>query len=177
MVLERLLALAVFVSPPFLHGADVCEIDAITLAAISANERHMKREPGYPYLISFNNRNDALAVKTAINQGWLDERTLDCKDVALCAEITEALTASGVTNLDLGPYQINYRFYDYPAVEYFDAEIAKERVCRILLEHAERHGWSWQTFARYHSSTPKLNERYRNKLMANVQAITKKEKY
>jgi hypothetical protein len=160
-MLARSLAVAMFASV-FAFGN--CVIEEPLLEAINAIEGHPSKEPRYPYIISFNRKQDSRLAKDAGLQGWLDNRTIDCGDQQTCAELTGILVDAGIRNLDLGAYQINYIYHKYSFDEYFDNTKAEVRVCEILFDLYKKRGWSWEVLGRYHSSVPKRNEFYRTKL-------------
>lgn len=142
-----------------------CDLNYSIIELIANAERSVKREIGYPYLISFNEK---------INYGnyihnkkykRIDSRTLDCLELQNCVNILEQLVEQKITNIDLGAFQHNYIFHKYPLYDYFILENSYNRTCTILKNLIKRHGYSWQTIARYHSSTPKYNEKYKNILV------------
>lgn len=70
----------------------------------------------------------------------------------------------GIENIDLGPYQINYRYHPAPVTVYFDERLARAFATLILKELTDKYGYSWQTLGRYHSATTRLNRSYYLKL-------------
>ncbi len=79
---------------------------------------------------------------------------------------------AGITNLDLGPYQINYKYHPNPMLhEYFEDSFAREQANGILTKLVKSFGYSWETLGRYHhfSATDRTrNERYYRKMYAFI---------
>jgi hypothetical protein len=147
--------------PFVLFGGD-CVVNYKMLYAIAQNERHKKRDIGYPYLISFNHKNDRFKLKTEHRKWMLDNRTLDCRSQKLCTEVASYLLAQGVRNMDMGPFQICYKFHGkkMPLENFFKLNesfaFAKDYTRKLV----DRYGCTWEALARYHSGTKKLNLRY-----------------
>jgi len=154
-----------------------CLIDYSVLYAVASCERHIKRDVGYPYLISFNNKSDVNKAKKNLTLNWMDNRTVDCKSRDNCKKKLKTLNDLNINNLDLGGYQIcqrsfNYKDYD----EYFTLKKSYQNACGIIYSHyKETKKWSWQTIARYHSKTPKLNRSYSECLKRKYQQYTLKD--
>lgn len=142
-------------------GAE-CLVDYSIMYVLAKNERHTSKDIGYPYLISFNNKEDALKAKNTLKLNWLDNRTVDCKSLENCQSNLSSINSMQITNLDLGGYQINQNSFNYSdKTEYFNLKKSYENACNIVYAHyLETDEWSWKTIARYHSKTPKLNKPY-----------------
>jgi len=142
-----------------------CDIDSSILKIIAKAERHSQKEVGYPFLISFNNKNDAKLVKSQIGKSiFLDSRTIDCKNKKLCKKITNFLIEQKITNLDLGAFQINYEFHKMKVEKYFSFKESYFKACSFISKLIKNHGYNWRTIAMYHSATPKYNYRYLKKI-------------
>lgn len=140
-----------------------CLVDYSVMYLIANQEMHIKKDIGYPYLISFNESKDSKLAKKKLKElDWLDARTLDCKNSNECVRTLVSINAIGVKNLDLGAYQINQKWYSYKNLsEYFNLKKSYHNACKIVYSHYKETGvWSWKTIARYHSKTPKHNARY-----------------
>lgn len=145
-----------------------CKIHSDVLTAIAAIEGHPKREVGYPYIISFNKNSDMQKLKKDERWFALDKRTIDCTSLENCISVYDELKQLKVTNIDLGPFQINPMFFKYDSSVYFTLEESKQKACEILTEIKNTKGWSWESLARYHSSTKKHNQAYQNRLKQYV---------
>ena len=142
-----------------------CDVDSSILKIIAEAERHHKKEIGYQYLISFNNKKDAKLAKTQIGKNvFLDSRTIDCKNKQLCKKITNFLIEQKITNLDLGAFQINYKFHKMKIEDYFLFKKSYLKACAYISKLIRNHGYNWRTIAMYHSATPKYNYRYLKKI-------------
>lgn len=136
------------------------------LETIAKVERHAKRAPGYPYIIAFNNVEDAKVVKNILgNELFLDWRTIDCINSSICQKLTSYIVKEHkIQNMDLGAYQINYHHHKMPLDYYFSFEKSYIKACKFLESLISTHGYSWETIARYHSSTPQFNHAYLQKI-------------
>ena len=129
------------------------------MVAILKNE--CLREDGrlYPYFIRINRSGDANRLKKLginIELGHI----LKCYSPRECAKDTKFLLALGINNLDLGPFQINYKYHHYrwknKSLEgYFDPSLAEDRARDIVVGLINRYGYSWETLGRYNHYNPK----------------------
>lgn len=141
-----------------------CSIDKRIMYSIAQAEKHQKRVVGYQYLISFNNKEDALMARNIFPFLFIDTRTMDCKDSYTCADVLYSLYNYGINNLDCGTYQINTKYWAMDDFEdYFILEKSFKKACQII-EHHTKKELSWTNIAKYHSGTPKYNERYKQRL-------------
>lgn len=147
-----------------------CKVDYRILYGIAKTESHPKREVGYPYLISFNNKGESKILKKTkgLNFIFLDNRTIDCKNTSSCIAILNFLEKKKITNLDLGAFQINYRWHKLDKESYFSVKDSLDFACSHLMTLGEERGWGWEAIASYHSKTPKHNERYRKVVIKHV---------
>ena len=144
--------------------------------SIAQVEKHPKRVLGYQYLISFNNKDDAILAASVYPYLFIDTRTMDCEDSYTCADILYNLQMYGINNLDCGTYQINAKYWQMDDFEdYFDLEKSFKRACEIVQYHTKTK-LSWTNIAKYHSGTPKYNEKYKQKLFKYLKANMKKKK-
>ena len=143
-----------------------CSVPPMVLETIAKVERHAKRAPGYPYIIAFNNMDDAKVVKQVLgNELFLDWRTIDCINSSICQKLTSYIVKEHkIHNMDLGAYQINYYYHKMPIDYYFSFEKSYIKACKYLETLISNHGYSWETIARYHSSTPQYNHAYLQKI-------------
>lgn len=150
----------------FVFASADCYVDYEVLYLIAQAEKHPKKNVGYPHLISFNNQKDMKKLRKAnLEYIKLDNRSIDCLSLENCVNIYNFLKKEGVRNLDLGAFQINPIWHKYEDREYFSLKHSINIACNILMDLGEQKGWSWGTLASYHSSTPKFNKRYKQKLM------------
>jgi len=144
-----------------------CTIDYKMMYSIADNERHRQKEVGYPYLISFNNQPDRFKLKPKHQAYMLDTRTLDCKSQQLCAEIaTYLINKQKVTNMDMGAFQICYRFHSkkLAVANFFSLKESFVYAKEFAQNLVNKNGCSWQALARYHSATKNLNSKYARNL-------------
>lgn len=143
----------------------VCKLDKNLEKAIVKTEGHYKKGYGYPYIIRFNNIEDANAVRTVFSDGWLDKYVIDCKDKSSCIELTQVLVANGITNVDLGVFQMNYYWHKHDFSVYFDYEKQKNEVCKLFVDLSSKFGWSEKTIGKYHSYRDKQSLAYAEKVL------------
>jgi len=127
--------------------------------------------PGYPYVIRING-------KLKVEIPWLkklEENVYDCRNYDLCVYTTKELLKLGIKSIDLGPFQINYRFHHFPPEKAFLLPESYLKACEILVNRVKRYGWSWEGVATYHSTTPELNRKYALKLKRIFKELEKKE--
>jgi len=144
-----------------------CSLDYSILYAIQKVERHPLREISYPYLISFNSKSDRKLAKEKLkklNLNWIDSRSLDCKDLVNCEFLLREVEKLGIVNVDLGSFQLNFKFHKMGYDEYFSNKKSMERACQIIEKLIKKHGISADTIARYHSNTKKYKNRYSKKI-------------
>lgn len=123
-----------------------------------------------PNVIRINAIEDAqraLAAGFAVNG-----HIIKCNSTDECTSQAQALINGGITNLDLGPYQINYKYHPYPNLsDYFIDNIEREMANKIVTNLVKSFGYSWETLGRYHhfSATDRTrNERYYRKMYAFI---------
>ncbi len=132
--------------------------------SIAQIEKHPKRNVGYSYLISFNNKKDAMIAKEAYHEYFIDSRTMDCQTEDFCTEILYDLNSVDIKNVDCGIYQINAKFWKMSYDNYFNSQKSYEKACTII-ENNTKNDFSLKNIAAYHSKTKKYNERYQKKLI------------
>jgi hypothetical protein len=158
---------------------NVCAVDYSVMFTIAQNERHPKKDIGYPYLISFNNKDDAIKAKNTLKlqSEWLDARTIDCKSLSGCKSTLAEINNLFIGNLDLGAFQINQKAFNYSdSSEYFNLKKSYKNACAIVYQHYRDTGkWDWGTIARYHSKTPVYNQAYKRRLVSNYEKIKTEE--
>lgn len=123
-----------------------------------------------PHVIRINAVDDAQRASAA---GFaVNGHLIRCGSTQECSIQAQALIEGGVTNLDLGPYQINYKYHPNPMLhEYFEDTTAREHANSILTKLVKSFGYSWETLGRYHhfSATDRTrNERYYRKMYAYI---------
>ncbi|RDU66426.1 hypothetical protein CQA54_06930 [Helicobacter equorum] len=155
--------------------AEECQFDDSVLDGIAQMEGHPKRSFGYPYIISFNHKSDIL--KLTVDDRWvpIDSRTIDCLDFDRCIAVYDEIRDLGITNIDLGAYQINPKFWKLKPEEYFIFSKSRQKACEILSDLKKQYGWSWETIAKYHSSKKENNLVYQKKLKNIARNIQKEQ--
>jgi hypothetical protein len=123
-----------------------------------------------PNVIRINATEDAQRAKMA---GFaVAGHIIRCNSTDECSAQAQALINGGITNLDLGPYQINYKYHPLPSLsEYFVDATEREHANRIVTGLVKSFGYSWETLGRYHhfSTTDRTrNERYYRKMYAFI---------
>lgn len=123
-----------------------------------------------PHVIRINAQDEADRAKAA---GFaVNGHIIRCNSVDDCTAQTQALINGGITNLDLGPYQINYKYHPNPILQdYFVDATEREFANRIMTNLVKSFGYSWETLGRYHhfSATDRTrNERYYRKMYAYI---------
>ena len=141
-----------------------CIIPYEIMYALGKNERHLKRDVGYPYLISFNKTKHYKRFAKKYKRYFMDKRTIDCRNKSKCVSITKDIIVSGITNIDLGAFQTNYRYYKYPISDYFSLNQSYANACSILTKLKNDYGWSWQTIGKYHSFRKKQSLAYAKRI-------------
>ena len=148
-----------------LKNADSCKLSYSIMSMIATAEKSKYRPLGYPYIIAFNSFKipEYLSKKEKFKK--LDKRSIDCLSVDNCIKILASLIENQIHNIDIGAFQANYIYFKFPYDEYFVLEKSYYNACQRLDYLIETYGLSFHTLARYHSSTPEINENYRNKLI------------
>lgn len=123
-----------------------------------------------PNVIRINAIEDAQRAQAA---GFaVNGHIIRCNSTEECTAQAQALINGGITNLDLGPYQINYKYHPNPMLhEYFVDASEREHANRIMTSLVKSFGYSWETLGRYHhfSATDRTrNERYYRKMYAFI---------
>ncbi len=127
-----------------------------------------------PNVIRINAVEDAQRAKIA---GFaVNGHIIKCNSTDECTSQAQALINGGITNLDLGPYQINYKYHPNPNLsEYFVDATEREHANQIITSLVKSFGYSWETLGRYHhfSATDRTrNERYYRKMYAFIYGNT-----
>jgi len=114
----------------------------------------------YPYIISINSKKDIKKLKK-IGINLKKGRIINCYDKNTCINAVKLLIKAGITNIDLGVFQINYKYHKLPLEDYFDIKKSAEYASRYIYKLARKFDkWNWKILAMYHSATPHLNEKY-----------------
>lgn len=159
--------------------ANNCLVPDILLKTIKITEN----ETLYPYYIR-TNQSSTIETFYKIAKKYKYKKTednmlIDCINIDNCIKITNELLNNKITNLDLGLFQINYESYKYPLYSYFNEDKSYINTCQIIKEKIKMNKgkWSWEVLASYHSMTPHLNKKYKEKLIKNyIKLLTQVEK-
>ena len=154
--------------------ASECSLAYSTMYLIALNEKAIERPIGYPYLISFNSSKNVAEAKKTFKKVFMNSRTIDCKNVQLCTKITKSLINNGMSNLDLGAFQINYHYHKIKIKDYFIIEKSYEKSCNIAEQFIDSKNVTFEDIARYHSSTKKYNAIYAKRLKKNYNRLASK---
>ena len=167
----KLVFFLILINTFLFSNVNTCKVDKKILYAILLNEG-LSGNKTYSYIISFNNDVDAKRVqKTQLKSFFINNRVLDCKNEKLCSLIVRNLDKAGITNLDLGAFQINYKFHSLPISNYFDINKSYLYACSFVEENIKKFGYNWYAIASYHSQTPYYNQKYQKNLIANYKKI------
>jgi hypothetical protein len=123
-----------------------------------------------PHVIRINATEEAERAREA---GFaVNGHIIKCGSAEQCSAQAQALIEGGIVNLDLGPYQINYKYHPNPMLhEYFEENPSREKANSILTRLVKSFGYSWETLGRYHhfSAVDRTrNERYYRKMYAYI---------
>jgi len=123
-----------------------------------------------PNVIRINATEDAQRAQAA---GFaVNGHIIRCNSTEECTAQAQALINGGITNLDLGPYQINYKYHPNPMLhEYFVDATEREHANKIITGLVKSFGYSWETLGRYHhfcATDRTRNETYYRKMYAYI---------
>jgi hypothetical protein len=129
-----------------------------------------------PHVIRINAAEEAQRAQAA---GFdVNGHLIKCGSTQECTTQAQALIEGGITNLDLGAYQINFKYHPNPMLhEYFEENLAREKANAILTKLVKSFGYSWETLGRYHHFSAidrTRNERYYRKMYAYIYGNTSK---
>lgn len=151
-----------------------CPIPDVLMQSIKLTEN----ETQHPYFIRTNDKENYNKFKSIISKYEhnftfkKDPYIVDCKNEVNCVKMSIELINSGITNLDLGLFQVNYNSYKYNLFTYFDDYLSYRNACSVVLSKMKMtKNWSWETLAAYHSLTPSLNKIYKDKLISNYRTL------
>ena len=147
-----------------------CVIPDILLKTIKITENAQQ----YPFYIRSNYKLDIWDnIKYFEFKKTKDINLIDCINTQNCINIANTLIQKKYTNLDLGLFQINYRSYKYPVYSYFIKDLAYINACKVIEDKVKLHKgkWDWEVLASYYSMTPKLNQKYKKKLIQNYKKL------
>jgi len=147
---------------------DQCRLSHQSMVLIAKVEKHPKRKLGYPYLISFNNKKDAVSAKKKYKKYFIykskSARTIDCKSETVCLQILDDLLKHKIKNLDLGGFQINYMYHKIPKRHYFRVAESYQYACAYAQNFTDKYGSTFKSLAMYHSGTPKYRNAYAKRM-------------
>lgn len=182
-MIKKILPVIIFISPllsdetkNYKYG---CPVPDILMQTIKLTENDKKN----PYLIRTNDIKNLNGFEKVIKKYphsypyKNDKLVIDCHNEDNCVKISIDLISSGISNIDLGLFQINYDSFPFNMYTYFNEQFGYRNACKVVLSKIKiTKDWDWRTLAAYHSLTPKHNEKYKNKLITNYQYLLKKEK-
>lgn len=170
----RLLLMSLMVAASLVHaegeqGSDIRMPD-IVLDAIKHCECLKENGQCIPHVIRINSPEEA---QRAASAGFaVNGHLIRCGSTEQCTAQAQALIEGGIVNLDLGPYQINYKYHPNPLIhEFFEESTAREKANAILTRLVKSFGYSWETLGRYHhapTSDAARNARYYRKMYAYI---------
>ncbi len=152
-----------------------CPISYKVMYWIANTEKSLKRNVGYPYLISFNKKNNMNKISKKFKFIKLNNRTIDCLNQKNCINILRRLVKNKVFNLDLGAYQINYMYHKIKKINsYFSLKESYMQACNILNKLIKKYGYNWKTIAKYHSFNYLYQKKYLILLSKNIDKKTER---
>jgi hypothetical protein len=175
----RILLVSLMVAASLLHAdselTNEIRMPDIVLDAIKHCECLQEGGMCNPNVIRINADDEA---QRAADAGFaVTGHIIKCGSSEQCSAQAQALIEGGIVNLDLGPYQINYKYHPDPMLhEYFEENTAREKANSILTRLVKSFGYSWETLGRYHhfSATDRTrNERYYRKMYAFIYGNTR----
>ena len=182
-MIKKILPVIIFISPllsdetkNYKYG---CPVPDILMQTIKLTENDKKN----PYLIRTNDIKNLNGFEKVIKKYphsypyKNDKLVIDCHNEDNCVKISIDLISSGISNIDLGLFQINYDSFPFNMYTYFNEQFGYRNACKVVLSKIKiTKDWDWRTLAAYHSLTPKHNEKYKNKLITNYQYLLKEKK-
>lgn len=150
-----------------------CKVPDKLMQAIRLTEN----ESAYPYIIRTNDTDTLKKFHTIASKHSAkktkDEKLVDCNDVDTCSSLTKDLVLNGITNIDLGLYQINFNSYPRRLDSYFIEQHAYRNACGAVLDKVRNaKKWNWEVLASYNSATPYYNKIYKDKLIRNYMKLS-----
>ena len=161
-----------------LFGADY-KYDCRVPDKIMQTIRLTENESANPYIIRTNdsltlNKFHSISNKHQAKINKNDKQVIHCQNVENCSALTRDLVLSGITNLDLGLYQINFPSYPKQPEAYFIEQYAYRIACNAVIDKVRiAKKWNWGVLANYNSATPKFNKIYKEKLIKNYERLSK----
>ena len=182
-MIKKILPIIIFISPLFSQETNEykygCPVPDILMQTLKLTENERK----YPYLIRTNDIKNLNGFEKVIKKYphsypyKNDKLVIDCHNEDNCVKISIDLIESGISNLDLGLFQINYDSFPFNMYTYFNEQFGYRNACKVVLSKIKiTKDWDWRTLAAYHSLTPKLNEQYQMKLLKNYNLLTQNKK-
>jgi hypothetical protein len=146
--------------------SDNLKMNDVVLDAIKDAECYKENGKYETQFIRINEEND---VQKALSEGFdVKGHILKCYEPDMCVIRAQQLILLGIYNLDMGAYQINYKYNPLTNFfDYFEESKEREHVNRILMSLVSKFGYSWETLGRYHhydANDKSRNIEYYNKL-------------
>jgi len=138
-------------------------IPQVVLDAIKNAECLVDNGKYNPYFIRINRKLDLLTAKK--NNIKMSGYILRCQNPKRCSNYLTKLLSLGIKNMDVGPFQINYMYFNdkwkkaKDFTGYFKENVAEFRARQILVGLIRTYGYSWRTLGRYHHYDPKNQKR------------------
>lgn len=140
---------------------DAYEINPLIYKGILHNECLKIKNQCYPFVLRANSKHEDIDKILLKENVKMKSNIIDCKNKSNCIRLTNMLVKYDITNIDLGPFQINY--YHNKNIDLnkiFHIESAKFEVKVILKKLIDKYGYSWKTIGRYHSFKETRNQEY-----------------
>lgn len=170
VIAALVLSSAVFANAKTLEDVvNECRVPYSVMYAVAQVESGWHKG-GYPYVIGVNEDKDMELLRQnarRLNITFLAKKSIDCHDLSNCTQLAAILVENHITNIDLGLFQINYKWHAKQGDDmslFFKIPESYERTCSAIEECVKRLGWGWKGIACYHSNTQWRNVEYANKL-------------
>ena len=142
--------------------------------AIAEIESYKKNGRIYPYVIRINSPYRILGLKEVAPDVY------DCKNEVLCKLVVRKLVRSGVKNVDLGAFQINYYYYkgskERLIENAFNYYKEYRLACEIMAKLFKKYGKTLYAVGRYHSTKRDRMYRYVKKFVRAYRKIVRRER-
>jgi hypothetical protein len=170
-VKKVILILLCFVSG---NSYEDCHLSHQSMLLIAKVEKHPDRRLGYPYIISFNNKKDAIRAHRILSPFFIKHngvgRSIDCRDEETCVSMLDKLLEMHIVNMDLGSFQINYKYHHLRSKnDYFRVAESYEYACAYAQTFVDKYGPTFRALAMYHNKNPKFRNVYARRMYDEYQ--------
>jgi hypothetical protein len=156
------------------NAYESCHLSHQSMLLIAKVEKHPDRKLGYPYIISFNNKKDVVKAHRIFSPFFIKQkgigRSIDCQDEETCVSMLNRLLEMHIVNMDLGSFQINYKFHRLNSKnDYFRVAESYEYACAYAQTFVDKYGPTFKALAMYHNKKPKYRNIYAKRMYDEYQ--------